>query len=79
MNLENRLSEISQIQKDTFCRIPPTCPEQAIHRDGVDQWLPGDRGQGKGDGVDLLMSVEFLCQDKGKTLELDSTDGCTTQ
>lgn len=37
------------------------------------------RGQGKGDGVALQMSFEFLCRDKGKTLELDSTDGCTTQ
>jgi len=41
--------------------------------------LVATRGQGKGDSVALLMSVEFLCQDKGKTLELDSTDGCTTQ
>ena len=52
INLEDLLSEISQLQKDKYCRIPLTWDTQSskIHRDKSEWWLPGAERKGRGRG-----------------------------
>lgn len=70
MNLENmRLSEITQTQKDKYCRIP--------QRQKVDWRLPPGAG-GRGNGELLSNGYRVSVWNDENILEMDRGDNCTT-
>ena len=81
MNLENVLSEISQIQKDTYCMIPFIFHlytwNRQIYRDRKDN--SGFQRLEEGRNTELLFNKHRVSVWKDvKVLERDGGDGCTT-